>query len=172
MADIKPDITEDEIRKLYRGAKAQRPILLTAETSGLIVGTYTLQRPDHGSRAGEGSRLAVDKDYRRKHIATLLMKAGNALMFSDAPDGFDCNLAQVFVIIHIPGAGRAQDAYAKEGYVRQTEREGATRSWSNERGILVDRSSQPMLLQRTSYKLKFPGDHEKYFPKQRLPKVV
>jgi len=169
LADIRPDIKAREISILYKDPSL---VLLTAETpEGIIVGTYSLQRPGRGSRAAEGMRLAVDENYRRLGIASKLVKAGNALMFTDEENGgFDANLAQVFVIIKIAGDGRPLRVFGREGYLRGTEREEATRSWSNELQELVVRNSQPMTLQRRTYIQNFPRDHIEFFPKPRPPR--
>ena len=71
LAAITPSTTEKEIRKLYED---QSLTLLTAETpSGLIVGTYTVQKPGFGSRVAEGMRLVVDERYRNLRIAEKLV---------------------------------------------------------------------------------------------------
>lgn len=173
LANITPYTRVDEIRRLYRGARAQRPVLLTAETpSGLIVGTYTAQPPGRGSRAAEGGLLAVDEQSRRKGISTKLIKTGNALMFREGDGGFDCNLADVYVIIGVNSYSNALDAFRKEGFEIKEQRVGGTNSWSNELKRLVDRTSLHMTLERKEYKQNFPEDHIKYFPTLRPPKVA
>lgn len=171
LADITPYATVDQIRRMYRGARAQRPVLLTAETpSGLIVGTYTAQPPGRGSRAAEGGLLAVDESCRRKGVASKLIKAGNALMCREGDGGFDCNLVDVYVIIGVNSYSNALDSFRKEGFEIKEQRVGGTHSWSHELQEIVDRTSLHMTLERRQYKQDSPGDHIKYFPTQRPPK--
>lgn len=167
LAAITPDTTEEEIRKLYENPSL---VLLTAETrSGLIVGTYTVQRPGFGSRVGEGMRLVVDENYRNKKIARKLVQSGNALTFrDDESGGFNCNISQVYVIIN--GEGIPLRVFGNEGYLRDAERRGGTFSWSNRLNRLVERNSQPMHLDRTWYIRNRRGHHITFFPQQRPPK--
>lgn len=166
LAAITPNTTEDEIRRMYRDDNI---VLLTAETpSGLIVGTYSVQRPGFGSLVSEGMRLVVDEKYRNLRVAEKLVKAGNAVMFRDKEDGeFGCNKSQVYVIIGIDGEWIPQRVFSREGYLRGTENTGCTYSWSNESSKLVVRNSLPMSLYRSWYIDNRKEEHTTYFPKPR-----
>lgn len=175
IAAIKPDTTVDEIRELYKDP--DRIVLLTAEApSGLIVGTISVQKPGHGSRVGEGMRLVVDEKYRDLKVARKLVKTANALMFRKGEDdgsrGFGCTKSQIYVIINVDGDGIAQRVFAREGYIRGPENVRTTFSWSNKSNKLVDRSSQPMSLDRVWYIRNRQGEHMKFFPEPRPPKIV
>jgi len=169
LAAITPSTTEDEIRELYRDKGLT---LLTAETSsGLIVGTYSVQKPGFGSRVAEGMRLVVDERYRNLRIAEKLVKAANAVMFEKGEDGgfgeFGCNKSQVYVIIGIDNDGTPQRVYEREGYLKSPQNIGCTYSWSNESNKLVVRTSQPMFLYRESYNRDRLGEQGVYYPKER-----
>ncbi len=174
LAAITPNTTVEQIRELYND---QSLTLLTAETpSGLIVGTYTVQKPGFGSRVSEGMRLVVDEKYRNLKIARKLLKAGNAVMFENRQEGgfgeFGCNKSQVYVIIGIDGEEIPQRVYAREGYLRNPENVGCTFSWSNKLNKLVVRNSQPMSLYRSSYIQNHSGEHRRFFPEPRRSKVA
>ena len=167
LAAITPYTTEEQIKKLYED---QSLTLLTAETpSGLIVGTYTIQKPGFGSRVSEGMRLVVDEKYRNLRVAEKLVKAGNAVMFENRREErfgeFGCSKSQVYVIIDIDGEWISQRVFAREGYKRGPENEQTTFSWNNKLNRLVVRSSQPMSLYRISYIQHRSGEHQKYLPK-------
>ena len=163
-----PATTVGDIRKMYENP---RITLLMAETpKGLIVGSCAVEKLS--PNVAEIGKLVVARNYRRKHIGNMLIGNSNAFIFREGSGGLDCRLSQIFVIIGIPSYHIAQDAFAKAGYLRQGERQESTRSWSNDLGRVVDRNSQPMTLQRESYKILFPGAHEIDFPKQRLPKAT
>lgn len=165
-----PATTVDYIRKIYEDPSLT---LLTAETpSGIIIGTYTAERPGRGSRAGGGGLLAVHEDYRRQGVATRLIKAGNALMCREGDGGFDCNLVDVYVIMGVSSYSNALDAFGKEGFEIKEQRPGGTQSWSHELGKLVDRVSIHMTLERGQYIRDFPGDHIEYFPTPRPPRAA
>lgn len=176
VAGITPDTKEEEIRALYSGQNP--PVLLTAESpSGLIVGTISIQKPGHGSRVGEGMRLVVDERYRNLKIARKLVKAANAVMFrqeeADGSGGLGCTKAQVYVIIGVDEDWIAQRVFAREGYIRGQQNVGTTYSWSNKlEKLVMNRSSQPMSLDLAWYKQNRRGEHERFFPAQRLPKVA
>lgn len=173
LAAITPYTTEDEIRKLYKDPGLT---LLTAETpSGLIIGTYSVQKPGFGSLVSEDMRLVVDEKYRNLKVAEKLVKAADALMFGDREDvesgEFGCNKSQVYVIIGIDGEWIPQKVFAREGYLRNPENIGCTYSWSNELNKLVVRNSQPMFLYKSWYIDNRKEDLANYFPKPRPPKV-
>lgn len=172
LAAITPDTTEEEIRGLYKNPSL---VLLTADApSGLIVGTISLHKPGFGSRVGELMRLVVDEKYRNLKVARKLVKAANALMFRKGEDdgsrGFGCTKAQIYVIIGIDDDWIPQRVFAREGYRRGAENVGTTFSWSNKLNKLVDRSSQPMSLDRTWYIRNRAGEHIRFFPEARLPR--
>lgn len=168
-----PDTTEEEIKALYRSSDL---VLLTAESpSGLIIGTITAQKPAFGGTAAGVLRLAVDPAYRNRpdlRIGRKLVKAVNALIFRDAKDeeskGLDCSQARASVILSVDDYGLAQDLFWKEWYRRSgPELEGTTQGWSNKLNKIVKRNSQPMLLDRRSYREHHRGEHLTQFPKQR-----
>lgn len=171
---VMPATTVDDIRKMYEEGQ-QRLTLLTAESpSGLIIGTCTVEKLS--PNLAEIGRVVVDKNYRGKRIVDKLLIAANAFVFREGSGGLDCKFAQAFVIVsdsvgnHVPGYHIAVNAFRRQGYEGRSDRQGATYSWSNELGRLVDRTSQPMELPRRSYKQLFPEAHIDYFPKPRPPR--
>lgn len=132
----------------------------------------------------EIGRVIVDSDYRGRQIVDYLIRAVTALTFREGSGGLDCRFAQAFVIVGrrdderpgyfepMPGYHMAQNAFRRQGYEARSDREGATRSWSNTLKQLVTRTSQPMELTRRRYKQLFPEAHMEYFPKPRPPRSV
>ncbi|HLC32187.1 MAG TPA: hypothetical protein VJK51_05965 [Candidatus Nanoarchaeia archaeon] len=165
MAAITPYITEDEIKELYKGDGA---VLLTAETpSGLIIETYSIYRPGHGSLVGEGGKLVVDEKYRGLRIVSKLIKAGNAVMFEEGYGEFGTNKSQVYVITGVKDDQIPQRAYEREGYLKDEPNIGCTYSWSNELNKLVLRNSQPMHLYKSAHLQNCSGEYEQFYPKPR-----
>lgn len=163
-----PATTEDDIRNMYRNPNIT---LLTAETpSGIIVGTCTVEKLS--ANLAEIGRVVVDPNYRGQRIVDRLLETANSLIFREGSGGLDCRFAQAFVIVGVPSYHIALNAFRRQGYEGKSDRIGATYSWSNELGRLVDRTSQPMELTRKGYIVDFPGDHIKYFPTLRPPKAV
>ena len=165
LAAITPYTTEDEVRQMHKDGNI---VLLTAETpSGLIVGTYSIYRPGHGSLVSEGGRLVVDEKYRGLHISSKLIKAGNAVMFEEGHGEFTSNKSQVYVITGIKDDHIPQKAYEREGYLKSEPNTGCTYSWNNEQASFVLRNSQPMYLYKDLYMRDYMGEREIYYPKER-----
>jgi hypothetical protein len=180
----------EEIREWFRSPAV---VLLTAETSsGLVIASSIVgkQSDDRAEiskvvvRPGYRGPKIVDKETGQKSWAVDgVIKAANALIFNK--DGLDCRFAEAFVIVGtrdedrpgffepMPYSQNAQNAFRRQGYDAGGDRTGATRSWSNELGrIVAGRVSQPATLTREKYRYTYPGDHERHFPKQRLPKAA
>lgn len=180
--------TNREFERAYRGRvdeiiswyKNPNLGLLTAETpSGLIVAVATVEK--RSDDLAEIGKVVVGEGYRGKGIVDKTIRASSAYIFSE--EGLDCRFAEAFVIVGrrdeeipghfepMPGYHIAQNAFRRQGFEARSDREGSTRSWSNELGKFVNRVSQPMELTRRRYKQEFPGDHIKYFPTPRPPKT-
>lgn len=180
----------EEIREWFRNPTV---VLLTAETSsGLviassIVGKMSDDRAEISKvvvRPGYRGPKIVDKETGQKSwVVDEVIKAGNAFIFNK--DGLDCRFAEAFVIVGtrdedrpgffepMPFSQNALNAFRRQGYDAGPDRTGATRSWSNELGrIVAGRVSQSVTLTREKYRYVYPGDHEKYFPQQRLSKAA
>jgi ribosomal protein S18 acetylase RimI-like enzyme len=175
LAGITPNTTEEDIKELYKGDNI---ILLTAESpSGLIVGTTSIQKPGFGSRVGEIMRVVVDEEYRNLDIARKLLKSSHALMFRKGGDdgdgsiGLGCTKSQIFVIINVDNEQIPQRLFGSEGYVRGQENRNTTYSWSNRSRRIVNRSSQPMSLEREWYIRHRSGEHIRYLPESRTPNI-
>lgn len=162
--------TVENIREDYR--RNSNLTLLTAKdpSSGLIIVTCTVTKLS--DNVAEIGKVVVHKDYRGKRIVDTVIKSANALMFREGFGGLDCKVAQAFVIFgssgedRIPGYHTALNAFGRQGYKVVGQRpEGSTKSWSNELGKLVDRSSFQLELSRKDYIQVFTGAHRRDFPK-------
>lgn len=151
LASVSPDCTVEELQRYYENHPDARLLVAELPHKG-IVGVMTIT-PEEGLRSAKFNRLAVDKDERGKGVATKLIREALSQAFSSKKSG-GLRCEQVFAaqILSVDGYDIAQEAFKSQGfnklwpiYYKRCD------SWSNEKGRMVPRNTQQMVIQRGEY---------------------
>ncbi len=132
--------TAEAIREYYESNPSSTA--LVAIIDDRVVGTATIEKAGFGTTWAGLSRLVVEDEYRRRGVATALIRSGEAFAFASVEDGgLKADAIQAGVIKDVEGSSGALAAFSKVGYRVFGERPGNTRSWDNERQEFVRRDT-------------------------------